>query len=101
MKNKSETLPESQKLHILALHGYRQNAEVFRQKTGSFRKMLHKYAKFTYITAPHKVTVICDADDAPITDIGQSTDAGIQKIANIIYYCNWFAMIYRAIRMVF
>lgn len=65
------------KLRILALHGYRQNGEVFRQKTGSLRKLLQKYAEFTYITAPHKVTILCDADDAPIKDIGQSTDAGM------------------------
>lgn len=51
----SEIPPESKKLSILALHGHRQNAETFREKTGSFRKILRKYATFTYITAPHKV----------------------------------------------
>lgn len=77
MNTKSEQALGNKKLHILALHGYRQNAEVFRQKTGSFRKMLQKFATFTYITAPHKVTLICDADDAPIADIGQSSDTGV------------------------
>lgn len=77
MKNKSDLPPgEAQKLRILALHGYRQNAETFRQKTGSFRKLLKKYADFTYITAPHKVTTVCDVADTVTEDIGQSDDAG-------------------------
>lgn len=41
------------KLKILCLHGYRQNAEFFREKTGGFRKMLKKYADFVFMTAPH------------------------------------------------
>lgn len=88
MTNNSQILPDGQKLHILALHGYRQNAETFRQKTGSFRKMLHKYAKFTYITAPHKVTVVCDADDTVTEDIGQSGDTGIiTTITKLSFEC--------------
>lgn len=43
------------KLKILALHGYRQSGPVFKSKTGSFRKMVQKYADITYITGPHKV----------------------------------------------
>lgn len=46
----------SQKLKILCLHGYAQNAEVFRAKTGSFRKLVHKWAQFNYVNAPHKLT---------------------------------------------
>lgn len=44
-----------QKLKILALHGYRQSGPVFKGKTGSFRKIVQKYADFIYITGPHKV----------------------------------------------
>lgn len=74
---------EIRKFRILALHGYRQNAEVFRQKTGSFRKILQKYATFTYITAPHKVTVFCDADDEIIANAGQNDDIGT--------FCEYFS----------
>lgn len=65
-----------QKLKVLAIHGYRQNGDVFHQKTGSFRKMVHKWAQFTYITAPHKVVLVDNLNgDAPL-DVGQSIDSG-------------------------
>ncbi|CAG9766719.1 unnamed protein product [Ceutorhynchus assimilis] len=64
----------SQKLRILCLHGYRQNAEVFRAKTGSFRKMVHKWAQFNYITAPHKVILVDDINVLEDPDIGQTKD---------------------------
>ncbi|KAJ8937831.1 hypothetical protein NQ318_016711 [Aromia moschata] len=67
----------AQKLKVLAIHGYRQNAETFRAKTGSFRKMVHKWAQFTYITAPHKVILVDDTNDLnneSEPDIGQSKD---------------------------
>lgn len=51
---------ESKKLRILAIHGYRQNATIFKQKIGSFRKMVNKWAQFTFITAPHKVINLPD-----------------------------------------
>lgn len=66
-----------QKLKILAIHGYRQNAETFKAKTGSFRKMVHKFAQFTYVTAPHKVILVDDINDLnkeAEPDIGQSRD---------------------------
>lgn len=52
-----------EKLNILAIHGYRQSGETFRQKTGSFRKLAHKLARFTYITAPHRVRVVNSLED--------------------------------------
>ncbi|KAB0800323.1 hypothetical protein PPYR_06063 [Photinus pyralis] len=55
---------EPEKLKILAIHGYRQNAEVFKQKTGSFRKMVQRWAQFYYITAPHKVVLVEDMSKA-------------------------------------
>ncbi|BFZ00635.1 hypothetical protein BsWGS_03674 [Bradybaena similaris] len=42
-------------LKILCIHGYRQNAKAFTEKTGSFRKIVKKYADLVYISAPHKV----------------------------------------------
>ncbi|CAF0736222.1 unnamed protein product [Rotaria sordida] len=45
-------------LRILCLHGYRQNGNIFREKTGSFRKLLKKYvAEFVYIDAPHLIPI--------------------------------------------
>ncbi|CAF0799745.1 unnamed protein product [Adineta ricciae] len=41
-------------LRILCLHGYRQNGTMFREKTGSLRKLLKKHvAEFVFIDAPH------------------------------------------------
>uniref|UniRef100_A0A915BC66 Serine hydrolase FSH domain-containing protein n=1 Tax=Parascaris univalens TaxID=6257 RepID=A0A915BC66_PARUN len=54
------------KLRILCLHGYRQNDTIFREKTGSFRKALKKYADFVFMNAPH-VPVI---PDRPCSDGG-------------------------------
>ncbi|XP_057658889.1 esterase AGAP003155 isoform X2 [Diorhabda carinulata] len=64
---------DKMKLKILAIHGYRQNAETFKAKTGSFRKIVHKWAEFTYITAPHKVILVDDPNDLDKNnqDIGQ------------------------------
>lgn len=69
----------SNKLKILALHGYRQNAENFKAKTGSFRKIVQKFAEFTYVTAPHKVILVHDINDLneeADLNIGQSRDEG-------------------------
>jgi hypothetical protein len=45
-------------LRILCLHGYRQNGTIFREKTGSFRKLLKKHvAEFVYIDAPHLIPI--------------------------------------------
>ncbi|XP_044763796.1 esterase AGAP003155-like [Coccinella septempunctata] len=60
-----------EKLKILAIHGYRQNADTFRQKTGSFRKIANKFADFTYITAPHKVVIPNDVENV---DTAQEED---------------------------
>ncbi|KAG1670653.1 Esterase OVCA2 [Nymphon striatum] len=40
---------------ILCLHGYRQNAKAFKEKTGSFRKILKKYAEFVIVDAPFRI----------------------------------------------
>ncbi|KAJ1346133.1 hypothetical protein KIN20_000840 [Parelaphostrongylus tenuis] len=40
------------RLRILCLHGYRQNDVLFREKSGSLRKQLRKYADFEFISAP-------------------------------------------------
>jgi hypothetical protein len=41
------------KLRILCLHGYQQNAAIFYNKTGSWRKSLKSQADFFFLDAPH------------------------------------------------
>ncbi|EFO26377.2 hypothetical protein LOAG_02110 [Loa loa] len=43
------------KLRVLCLHGYQQNATVFRDKSGSFRRPMKKYVDFVFMNAPHEV----------------------------------------------
>lgn len=93
---------DNMKLKILAIHGYRQNAETFKAKTGSFRKMIHKWAQITYITAPHRVIVVEDSNDigqkAP--DNGESKDEGKKYLRNNLYL-NFTHFKFRTIWMVF
>lgn len=44
---------EKDKLKILCLHGYRQNADAFKSKLGSFRKVVNKFADLTFLNAIH------------------------------------------------
>lgn len=60
----SEVNNETQKLRVLCLHGYRQNADTFKSKLGSFRKLLNKYVEFVFLSAPHNVPI-----DPSINDI--------------------------------
>ncbi|XP_071812664.1 esterase OVCA2-like [Apostichopus japonicus] len=53
-------MASSDKLKILCLHGYRQNADTFRGKTGSLRKILKKFIEPVYITAPNIVKPLVD-----------------------------------------
>ncbi|XP_074659693.1 esterase OVCA2-like isoform X2 [Tubulanus polymorphus] len=48
-------MSSSEKLKILCLHGYRQNEQTFREKTGAFRKIIKSHAELVYITAPNVV----------------------------------------------
>lgn len=50
---KEVLIQEADKLNVLCLHGYRQNGDSFRSKTGSLRKIIKNFANFTYISAPH------------------------------------------------
>lgn len=44
------------KARLLCLHGYAQNGDFFRQRTGSLRKALKAVADFTFVDAPHLAT---------------------------------------------
>ena len=49
--------PVSQsKARILCLHGYAQNADFFRSRTGALRKALKSVADFEFVDAPHPAT---------------------------------------------
>lgn len=43
------------KLKVLCLHGYRQNAAIFRERTGALRKLIKREAEFIFVTAPHVI----------------------------------------------
>ncbi|KAH7636653.1 esterase CBG03338 [Dermatophagoides farinae] len=42
-------------LKILCLHGYRQNSQSFKAKSGGFRKVLKNHFEFVIIDAPHQI----------------------------------------------
>jgi predicted esterase len=66
-KDQQLKIQDCDKLRLLCLHGYRQNAESFRSKTGSVRKCLKNFANFTYINAPHLAKSLND-DDEPVEE---------------------------------
>ncbi|XP_055928970.1 esterase OVCA2-like isoform X1 [Argiope bruennichi] len=43
------------KLKILCLHGYRQDAESFKDKIGGFRKTIKSTAELVFVDAPHEI----------------------------------------------
>jgi len=49
-------------LRILCIHGYRQNDLIFKEKLGSFRKLLNKYCEFTFVRAPHPILPMSNED---------------------------------------
>lgn len=51
------------KLNVLCIHGYRQNAEQFKSKIGSFRKFLKPFANFEFIDAPHRAKPLEAGDE--------------------------------------
>merc|ERR1719450_105077 len=54
-KGAVENKATMRKLRVLCIHGYRQNAKTFREKLGSFRKLVGKFADLDFITAPHLI----------------------------------------------
>lgn len=66
----------SDALKILCIHGYRQNAQSFRQKTGAFRKLIKKKAELVFITAPNCVPPLDTAADDSAEASGGNDDEG-------------------------
>mgnify|MGYP002629394621 CR=1 FL=1 len=56
--------PPPAKLRVLALHGYRQNAAVFRSRLGHLRKGLKASCDFFFLDAPHAAPGEPDVDGA-------------------------------------
>jgi len=54
-KKQTEPKATARKLRILCIHGYRQNGKTFRDKLGSFRKLVGKQAELEFVTAPHNI----------------------------------------------
>lgn len=52
------------------IHGYRQSAKSSREKTGSFRKGLKKYADLVYFTAPNKIPTVSVTDENSSEEYG-------------------------------
>lgn len=51
-------------LRVLCIHGYNQNSNSFREKTGALRKLLKKQVELVYLSAPHSVQqVTSEASD--------------------------------------
>lgn len=70
------------KLKILCLHGYRQNADFFREKTGGLRKLFKKQATFDFVSAPHIPTVPADSDSSEDSNRGQPRGWWFSKLDN-------------------
>lgn len=51
----ARSLQQRQRLRILCLHGFRQNASSFKGRTAAFRKKLRTIADFIFVDAPHIV----------------------------------------------
>jgi len=70
-------------LRILCLHGYRQNGNMFREKTGSLRKLLKKHvAEFVYIDAPHLIPIQdnMNEQDTNAAASNRSNERGIDRL---------------------
>lgn len=76
-KNCCHNISDPGKLHVLVLHGYRQNGKMFCERTAAFRKLVHKWARFTYITAPHKVVVVEDLNHVDKVNSESDVDTGL------------------------
>ena len=61
-------MTSQERLKVLYLQGYRQNEQVAKEKTGSFRKALKKHCDFTFITAPNEIpSPETDSSEQPLT----------------------------------
>ncbi|XP_048756066.2 esterase OVCA2-like [Ostrea edulis] len=55
-------------LKILCIHGYRQNNQSFRERTGAFRKVVKKIADLVFISAPNLVPPLESSEEEGATN---------------------------------
>eukprot|EP00927_Polykrikos_kofoidii_P056280 TRINITY_DN50431_c0_g1_i1.p1 TRINITY_DN50431_c0_g1~~TRINITY_DN50431_c0_g1_i1.p1 ORF type:complete len:314 (-),score=54.33 TRINITY_DN50431_c0_g1_i1:161-1102(-) len=74
-------------LRLLCLHGYGQNAEVFRQRTGALRRALKAHVKdFVFVDAPLACTHFLGEEPRPETG---STDAAVAPTPQRLGWYDW------------
>jgi hypothetical protein len=77
----------SKKLKILCIHGFAQNAEIFRKKTAVVRKGLSDVADFIYASGPHDAlpegTSETDAKDTQAHGTSSSHSLGRKVLQGI------------------
>ncbi|KAM8741116.1 esterase OVCA2 [Acanthopagrus schlegelii] len=61
-------------LRVLCIHGYRQNGNSFREKTGALRKLLKKQVELVYLSAPHSVQQAPDKENGSGPGAGDDED---------------------------
>lgn len=72
--------PQRAKLKILALHGFRQNGEVFRTRTRKMRQALEDVADFTFMTSPLVYTPQGETRAATLAAFGEIVDTPTQRV---------------------
>ena len=55
-KSNPDTSSVNRKMRILCLHGYAQNGQFFRSRTGGLRKAIKPAAEYVFLDAPYKAT---------------------------------------------
>mmetsp|Transcript_24278 Transcript_24278/g.57871 ORF Transcript_24278/g.57871 Transcript_24278/m.57871 type:complete len:240 (+) Transcript_24278:44-763(+) len=83
----------AQKLRILALHGFSQDAQLFRDRIGSMRKALKSRAEFLFVDAPFKASDLSRAipasGNAPSTGRSWWTWCDSDRPSKSLEYSGW------------
>ena len=72
--------PGAARLKILALHGFRQNGEVFRKRTRKMRLALEDIADLTFVTSPLPYAPTGDTREATLAAFGYIPDYPAQRV---------------------
>ena len=72
--------PPRARLKILALHGFRQNGDVFRSRTRKLRQALEDIAEFTYVTSPMQYSPQGDTRAATLAAFGEVPEYPMQRV---------------------
>ncbi|MFO0575547.1 MAG: DUF924 family protein [Polyangia bacterium] len=68
------------RLRILALHGYRQNGEVFRYRTRKMRLALEDLAELVFVTSPRPYSPTGETREAVVAAFGEVPDYPNQRV---------------------